>query len=244
MVSNFKQGTHSVSGIDLVIHDLVDGDSGYIEDYLRIYQELFPQYVRYLPVMRRRAEERADHTSIEKWHQWLLIVNDVPVGIVGFLYNRKKNVGLLMDFAIYPDARRLRGVDGSPFSKVILGLAMDQLVEDARLEAQTAPICLAAEVEYPRLLQKYIEYGYVKFPVEYFEPPSTPELEKVGDKIQELKNAEFGKMNIGAFQIPGHPKDLSDTNIIKIVLLAFLEDHYQLPLDHWLIRKVIQEISA
>ena len=244
MVSNFKQITHSVAGIELVIHDLVDGNSSYIEDYLKIYQELFPQYLRYLPVMQRRSEDRADHTSIEKWHQWLLIVNDVPIGIVGFLYNRKKNVGLLMDFAIYPTARRIKGSDGSPFSKVILGLVMDQLVEDAKEEAHPAPICLAAEVEYPRLLQKYMEYGYVKFPVEYFEPPSTPELEKVGDKIQELKSTDFGKMNIGAFQIPDYPNDLGDTNVIKVVLLAFLEDHYQLPLDHWLVQKVIQEISA
>ena len=56
MVSNFKQITHSVAGIELVIHDLVDGNSSYIEDYLKIYQELFPQYLRYLPVMQRRSE--------------------------------------------------------------------------------------------------------------------------------------------------------------------------------------------
>ena len=244
MVSNFKQEIYNAADVDLVIHDLVDGNSLYIEDYLTIYQELFPQYVRYLPVMRQRAGDAADKSSIEKWHQWLLVIHDKPVGIIGFMYNRKRNIGLLMDFAIYPAARKLRGPDGSPFAKFVLGLAMQKLVEDARENAQIAPICMAAEVEYPRLLTRYTEYGYVRFAVEYFEPPSTPELEKVGDKIQALKNADFGKMNIGAFQIPGYERDLGDAHTIKLVLLAFLEDHYQLSLDHWLVRKVIQEISA
>ena len=235
---------YAVPGINLIIHDLVNGNSQYIEDYLKIYKDLFPQYVRYLPLMRRRAEVYISNDALEKWHQWLLIVDDRPVGIVGFLYNRKRNVGLLMDFALYPEARNIR-IDGdTPFSKFVLGLSMQKLVEDAHENRHSAPICMAAEVEYPALLRRYREYGYVEFPVEYFEPPSTPELEKVGDKIHDLKNVEFGKMNIGAFQIPGFPNDLTNPDIIKVVLFAFLEDHYQLPSDHWLVRKVIQGIPV
>ena len=231
-------------GINLVVHDLVDRNSHYIEDYLKIYQDLFPQYVRYLPVMRRRAEVEMPQEAIEKWHQWLLMVDNQPVGIVGFLYNRKRNVGLLMDFAIYPEARNTRIYGDIPFSKFILELSMQKLVEDAQENQNSAPICMAAEVEYPALLQKYIEYGYVKFPVEYFEPPYTPELERVGDKIHDLKSVEFGKMNIGAFPIPGFPTDLTNPDTIRTVLFAFLEDHYQLSSDHWLVRKVIQGIPV
>jgi hypothetical protein len=230
--------------VDLVIHDLVDGNSKYIEEYLKIYRDLFPQYTRYVPVMRQRAAAQADRTSIEKWHQWFLMAGDKPVGIVGFLYNRKRNVGLLMDFAIYPDMRKIRLHGNMPFSQFVLNLSMQQLVEDARESRFTAPICLAAEVEYPALVKRYVEYGYVKFPVQYFEPPYTPELEKVGDKIQELGSIDYKKLYIGAFRIPGHPFDLNDPEIVRTVLLAFLEDHYQLPSSHWLVQKVAHEIPA
>lgn len=225
------------SDIDLVIHDLVDGNCRYIDDYLRIYRELFPQYVRYIPVMRRRAEVRADTSEYEKWHQWLLVVSGKPVGIIGFLYNRRRNVGLLMDFAIYPEARAIQAEDGIPFSKFILGLSMQQLVADARENEYLAPICMAAEVEYPALLKKYQEYGYVKFSVDYFEPPYTPELQKVGDKIENLNDMDYGKMYVGAFQIPDHPFDKDDPGVIKTVLSAFLIDHYKLSPNHWLVQQ-------
>lgn len=223
--------------IDLVIHDLVDGNSLYIDDYLRIYRELFPQYVRYVPVMRKRAETRADISGYEKWHQWLLVVGGTPVGIVGFLYNRKRNVGLLMDFAIYPEARTIRVEEGVFFTRFILDLSMQQLIADARDNRFAAPICMAAEVEYPALVKKYEEYGYVKFPVDYFEPPSTPELEKVGDKIEKLNAIDYGKMYIGAFQVPGHSFNQNDPDVIRAVLSALLIDHYQLPPTHWLVQE-------
>ncbi|MDP1545568.1 MAG: hypothetical protein Q8L87_06055 [Anaerolineales bacterium] len=231
--------------IDLVIHDLVDGNAKYIDDYLAIYQELFPQYVRYTPVMRQRAEVRVDQSANEKWHQWLLVMQGKPVGIVGFLYNRKRNIGLLMDFAIYPDSRNTRINGRITFSNFALNLSMRQLIEDARENGHESPICMAAEVEYPALVRKYIQYGYVKFPVEYLEPPYTPELEKVGDKILEVDNpADYERMFVGAFHIPGYPFDPVAPEIVKTVLLAFLEDHYHLPMDHWLIQKVIQEIPV
>lgn len=223
--------------IELVIHDLVNGNSRYIEDYLIIYRELFPQYVRYIPVMRRRSETAALESEIEKWHQWLLMVGGEPVGIVGFLYNRKRNVGLLMDFAIYPHARKIQ-VDGYvSFSFFILDLVMRQLITDAQENRFIAPLCMAAEVLHPPLLKKYEEYGYRKFSVDYFEPPSTPELEKVGDKIENLSAVDYGMMHVGAFPIPGHPFDESAPDIVKDVLSAFLIDHYQLPSDHWLVQK-------
>lgn len=233
-----------IPDVDLVIHDLVDGNTKYIEEYLKIYQDLFPQYIRYMPVMRQRAANRADRSQVEKWHQWLLMAGGDPVGIVGFLYNRKRNVGLLLDFAIYPEARKIQLGGKIRFSQFVLNLAMQQLTEDALENELVAPLCLAAEVEYPELVKKYVEYGYVEFPFEYFEPPSTPELEKVGDKIQGLNSVDFKKLHIGAFQIPGHFFASNDPEIMRTVLLAFLEDHYQLPVNHWLIQKVVQEISV
>ncbi len=230
-----------IEGIGLVIHDLVDGNSQYIDDYLAIYNELFPQYIRYAPVMRRRAEQVVDAFADEKWHQWLLVIHGKPVGIIGFLYNRKRNVGILMDFAIRPAWRNVQHKEFSSLANLALLLAMRQLVQDALGSGYPAPLCMAAEVEHTALLQKYFEYGYVEFPVEYYEPPYTPELAEVfGDK-DKLDKIAFGKMYLGAFQIPGHPFNPKNPDIIKAVLFALLVDHYSLPVDHWLFLKITQE---
>jgi len=61
-----------IQEIGLVIHDLIGGNSHYIDDYLAIYEELFPQYLHYTPVMRLRAENEVDQSAVEKWHQSLL----------------------------------------------------------------------------------------------------------------------------------------------------------------------------
>lgn len=228
----------------LTIHDLVNGNINFIDEYIKIYQALFPKYTRYVPVMRQRAKTKTGSLEIEKWHQWLLMIDDRPAGIVGFIYNRKRNLGLLMDFAIYPEFRKLKFDGALAFSHFVLNLAMQQLVEDAKENSPLPPICLAAEVEYPALLDKYKGYGYVEFAVEYFEPPSTPELEKVNDKIEELSPIKYERMHIGAFQIPGHVFDKDDSEIVRTVLFAFLEDHYRLPLNHWLVQKIIHEASV
>lgn len=230
---------------NLSILDLVDGNSRYIEEYLEIYRLLFPQYTRYIPLMRKRAEKLLDRNTNERWHQWLLFVDDLPAGIAGFLYNRKRNVGLLMDFAILEKFRHTPTPNHIRFSHHVLNLAMQQLVSDAREYGQGAPLCMAAEVEHPSLVRKYAEYGYVEFPVEYFEPPSTPELLELFDETQNLdKLIGYGRMFIGAFPIPGFPVSLKEPAHIKTVLLAFLQDHYHLPSGHWMIQKLIQEIPV
>ena len=230
--------------IGLVVHDLVGGNSLYIDDYLAIYEELFPQYSRYAPVMRWRAEKPAHGSAIEKWHQWLLVVKNIPVGIIGFIYNKKKNVGVLLDFAIRPEARRIQYNGTQRLAHLSLNLAMQELIRDAQLNGYNAPLCMAAEVEHPALVRKYVEYGFVKFPVEYFEPPYTPELIEASNGMQNLDRIGYERMDIGAFQISGHPFDANDPTIIRIVLLALLEDHYHLPADHWLAQKMFREIPV
>ncbi|HET7145483.1 MAG TPA: hypothetical protein VFI68_15800, partial [Anaerolineales bacterium] len=97
---NFKPcHMREIPEIGLVIHDLVGGNSRYIDEYIAIYGELLPRYIHYAPVMRRRAENPLDESAIEKWHQWLLMIEDRPVGMIGFLYNKNRNTAVLLDFA-------------------------------------------------------------------------------------------------------------------------------------------------
>jgi len=48
----------------------------------------------------------------------------------------------------------------------------------------------------------------------------------------------YKEMQLGIFQIPGHSLDPNDPQLLKTVLLTLWEDHYCLPADHWLLRKI------
>lgn len=230
-----------VLGIHLVVHDLIGGNVSYIDDYIRIYHELFPQYSRYVPIMRQRAETPTDRSANETWHQWLLMIRDEPVGIVGFLYNSKRNTGVLLDFAIRPHARRICH-KGKRLAHFCLNLAMQQLILDAQERGRTAPLCMIAEVEYDHLVWRYVEYGFVVLPFEYFEPPTTPELREASYVTENLDKMDYERMYLGAFQIPGHPFNPEDPGVLKSILFTLLKDHYHLPDEHWLVRKMLQDV--
>jgi hypothetical protein len=225
--------------IGLVIHDLHGTDVSFIDEYLAIHNELLPEYSRYAPVMRLRAEKPVDESATEKWHQWLLEMGGRSVGMIEFLYNRKRNAGILLDFAIHSNARDIQYQGYSRLAGLVLELAMRQLTQDANLNGHAAPLCMIAEVDHAPLVQKYKEYGYVEFPIEYFEPPATPELENISTGELNFDKIGYKEMHLGAFQIPGHPFDPSDPNILKTVLLTLWEDHYCLPADHWLVQKIV-----
>ena len=223
----------------LEIQDLVNGQTEHLEEYIDIYKTLFPQYVRYIPIMRKRASLSFNSMDIERWHQWLLRLNRQAVGIAGFLYNRRRNIGLLMDLAIKPEARSFVASNGERFARHVLDLAIQQLKLDALEDGMNGPLCMAAEVEHRALLEQYTRYGYVKYPVEYFEPPGTPELANITQEPDDLKKIGFGQMYVGAFPVPGNEVHVDSPKVVKEVLNAFLIDHYRLSSDHWLIQKLI-----
>ena len=233
---------HNIPEIGLTIDDLVDGNSSQIDEYLALYNELLPQYYRYAPVMRQRAESRADKSSLEKWHQWLLKINNQPVGMIGVIYNRNRNTGILMDFAIKAEARKISYKQHDRFAGLILQLAMEQLITDAQEFHPEHPLCMIAEVEHAPLVKKYGQYGYREFPIDYYEPPYTPELLKNANNPENLDKIGYQKLHLGAFEIPGQPFDPNDAKIIKTAVLTLLEDHYRLPAGHWLIQKMIEQV--
>jgi len=231
-----------ISEIGFEIHDLAYGTSEHIDKYLKIYEELLPQYSRYTPVMRQRAEKRSDNASIEQWHQWLLTIHNQPVGMIEFIYNRKRNMGILLDFAVQPEARNIQYLEHKSLASLILNLARRRLIEDAQINGHIAPLCMVTEVEYIPLVRKYEEYGFVEFSIEYFEPPFTPELAGVSSEAKKFDKIGYKKMYLGAFQIQNNPINPSDPNIIKTALLTLWEDHYCLPVDHWLMQKILKGI--
>jgi len=231
-----------IKEIELVIHDLVGGGAAHIDDYLGLYNELFPEYIRYMPLMRWRAEKPVDDSAQEKWHQWLILIKDKPIGIIGFLYNRNRNVGILMDFAIRPEVRKIQFTEDQKLPLLILRMAMRQLVDDSLANGHASPLFMIAEVEHASLLRKYVEYGYLEFPVEYYEPSYPLELTQASVESKNLDKMDYKQMYLGAFQLPGRPFDPNNSELIKTALFTILVDHYGLPADHWLIQKMLIEI--
>lgn len=120
----------------------------------------------------------------------------------------------------------------------MLSLATRQLTFDAGDAGHSAPLGMIAEVEYARLVEKYKEYGFLKFPVKYFEPPFTPALSDMSAGENNFDTIGYKEMILGVFQIPGHSLDPNDPQLLKKVLLTLWEDHYCLPADHWLLQKI------
>jgi len=224
------------------IHDIVDENTFYLNDYLKIYTDYLPHYSRYLPVMRQRAEKRIDIQALERWHQWLVFFDGKPAGMVGFLYNRMRNLGILMDFAVVEDFRELDLPYQGRFAGWLLNLAMKQLDLDAAEIGNPLPLCLAAEVEHIPLVERYLEYGFVELPVDYFEPPSTPELNDLVEP-ENIEQVGYRRLYLGAFPIPGSGFDSTDEWVVDTILRALLEDHYQLPKNHWLLEKISSSIQ-
>lgn len=226
--------------IGLAIHNVIGGHTEYLEEYMALYEEYLPQYMRYAPAMRQRAVAPVDPAAIEIWYQWVIRVKDRPVGIIGFLYNCKRNVGIMVDFAIEPEIRNFQYQNHPTFASLIIEIAMEQLRHDALEHGYRAPLGLIAEVEHEHLARKYGEYGYLRLPVEYQEPPYTPELANLLPDKQDLDQIGFVPLYLGIFQPSDCLLNPNDPRLINTVLLTLFEDHYHLPSEHWLIQKLLR----
>lgn len=226
----------------LRIHDVVDGNTTYLDVYLKIYTDYLPHYARYLPVMRQRAKKRVNVQALERWHQWLVMYESRPAAMIGFLYNRVRNLGILMDFAVIEDFREVDFPGRGRFAGKLLYLAMEQLKKDAAEIGNPVPLCMIAEVEHERLVERYLEYGFIEFPVEYYEPPGTPELAGL-IQLWDFEQVGYRPLHLGAFPIPGSGFHSTGAWVVDLILRALLEDHYRLPENHWLREQVLSSIQ-
>ncbi len=226
----------------LSIHDVVDGNTTFLNDYLKIYTDYLPHYARYLPVMRQRAERQIDIQNLERWHQWLVLFDGKPAAMVGFLYNRVRNLGILMDFAVVDEFREFELTNQGRFAGWLLYLAKERLKLDAAEIGNPTPLCLAAEVEHIPLVERYMEYGFVEFPIEYYEPPTTPELKDLIEP-ENIEQVGYKRLFLGAFPIAMSEYFSADEWLVDMILRALLEDHYRLPENHWLLEKISGSIK-
>jgi hypothetical protein len=220
----------------LKIWELIgSGDEVRIEAMLGLYARLFPQYTHYIPRMRQRVkfgeENRAGHIV----HYWLVEVDGQPAALRTFRYVRNRNCGLAIALAVDPAFRQVL-VNGERLSMFLAHVCLHQVIADAERLGDPPVLGMVNEVEFPRLMEHYKRNGIMELPVKYVEPVFLSQDEAA--PLQFLPTAlgflPNPKLNGRAYD----PKKVSD------FALAFLVDHYGLPVDHPEIQAVLNSIPT
>ncbi len=216
------------------------GDSARIEAMLGLYARLFPQYAYYAPRMRRRAvfgeERRTGHIV----HYWLVEANGQPVGIRTFRYVRERHCGIAVALAIDPIYRDIV-INEQRLSLFLIRTCLDQIIEDAQRLGDPPPFGMINEVEYPRLMEHYKRYGIVELPVKYIEPVFPPDVERQS-RVEEIKLLHFIPTSLGILPNPALNRHAYSKENVADFALAFLVDHYGLPVDHPQVQSVLDSI--
>ncbi|HEY9152208.1 MAG TPA: GNAT family N-acetyltransferase [Anaerolineales bacterium] len=216
------------------------GDEARLEAMLGLYAGLFPQYAHYVPRMRRRAalghEQRPGHMV----HYWLVEVNGQPAGLRTFRYVRNRQCGLAIALAVDPAFRRVT-VNEQRLAQFLVYACLDQVIADAKGFGDAPVLGMVNEVETRRLMEHYQNYGIIELPVKYAEPvfPSEHETRSRDEEIALLR---FLPISLGF--LPNAALNGQAYRVEKVAdfVLAFLVDHYGLPVDHPQVRAALDSI--
>ncbi|MDD2923485.1 MAG: hypothetical protein PHQ36_14460 [Anaerolineales bacterium] len=233
-----------IEEIGLEIHDVVDGALARLDDLLDVYLDLFPEYARYIAVMRRRANRPPNATRPFIEHQWLALIDGRPAGLVVFKYNYKRNCGLGLDLGVRPDFRKTKATyqGQTRLAKILIDLRHEQIARDAFSFGNPLPLGVLVEVESPKVVARFMEYGMQLLPIEYFEPPVTEDAFELVN-LDEIEKTGFKPMHLGAYPIDRGEFNLEDPVQISRFIKALLIDHYGLLETHWAVRQALQSIS-
>ena len=231
----------NIPELDLEIYDIIGGRNlEHLDDFLQLYGDYLPQYIRYEPLMRQRACQPLDANALYYWHQWLVRQAGKPAAMLTFVLNRKRNMGIFLDFIVTPEARAIHYQGHTRMAGLLLELIWEQLKLDARADGLPTPEFLIAEVEHIQLVERYKQYGFAELPVEYYEPPYTPNLAEIFDPAELEQYIGYRRLYLGAFAIPGGQFDPADPDTICKIVETLLIDHYQLRPEHWTVNKALR----
>lgn len=217
-------------------------DTVRIEAMLRLYEKLFPKYAHYVPRMRRRAEFGEERRTGHVVHYWLVEVDGRPAAIRTFRYVHNRRVGLAHALAVDPAYRQVT-VDGQRLSMFLVDACLDQIVLDAKRFGDPPPLGMVNEVESSQLMEHYKRHGILELPVQYVEPvfPS----ERIGrTRQEEIALVNFSPMLLGFLPDVAAEIRIYTSELVSNFVLAFLVDHYGLPVDHPQVQSVLDSIPV
>jgi hypothetical protein len=219
---------------------LGSGDTVRIEALLRLYAELLPQYAHYVPRLRRRAESGEERRLGNIVHYWLLEVDGQPAAFHTFRYVQKRRVGLSQALAVKP-AYRTEYVCWQPLSMYLLHACLDQISADAKRLGDEFTYGVVSEVEPSNLMDRYMEHGVLELPLAYVKPVFPPG-QAGRTRAEEIALAHFVPMFLGILPEPDRGVPFYTSDLIANFALAFLIDHYGLPVEHREVQSVLSSI--
>ncbi len=221
---------------------LGSGDTERIDAMCALYGRLFPQYAHYIPRMKRRAQFGVEHRPGHVVHYWLVEVDGKPAALRTFRYVRDRRVGLAHALAVDP-AYRTVTVNGQRLSVFLIHACLDQVIADGKRLGDEPVLGMVNEVEAQHLMERYRSYGISELPVKYVEPVF-PAEDAGRTREEEVKLVHFSPMFLG-FLPDGVLSSRKYTNeLIADFVLAFLVDHYGLPVDHPQVQAVLESIPV
>lgn len=212
------------------------GDETRIEAMLELYARLFPQYAHYVPRMRQRAKFGVEHRLGHIVHYWLVEVDGQPAALRTFRYIRTRNCGIAIALAVDPAFREVF-VNGHKLSMFLMHTCLDQIIADAEQLGAPPVLGMVSEVEFPRLMEHYQHNGMQELPIKYLEPIFLPKL-----KTNEAAPIQFMPAILGFLPNPKLGGRAYDAKNVADFALAFLVDHYGLPVDHPQVQAVLNSI--
>lgn len=227
----------------LHIYDVINNQVAHLDALLVLYTELFPQYVSALSQVRERALLPADADPRFIRHQWLLTLNQAPVGLASFGLGLQRGIGFCLSIAIRPIYRRLAWGVYPRFSAFMVRQMVRQLEVDAS-RSGCPPRGMVVEIDMadpakeksrPHLIDRYLEYGFVPLPVTYYEPAF-------------VRNAPASAAQpMDLYMLPIHADDCDQPvpcpKLLNDVVDTMLLDHYGLAENDWIVQQARKSIE-
>lgn len=212
--------------IGLQLHDLVGGNTAKIDELLTLFRKTFPQYAQTAPRLVQKAALPANANPHFVAHQWLLEIDQQPAGLCSFKYNPARGLGLVVFISVAEEFRKVL-LEGKRVSEWLIDSCIAQICQDARSLGRPAPDGLVLEVEPPRLVERYCQFGFVRLPVNYREPIFS-QARQGNCGPDNLNQVSFEPRFLGAFPIGVQPEALRTRAFTERVITMLALDHYQI----------------
>lgn len=207
------------------LYDLIGGNTEKLDAFLRLFRETFPQYAQTAPRLAEKAARPANANPRFIAHQWLLEIDGVPAGLCSFKYSPFRHLGMVVFISVAPQFRHEQ-LDGKRISEWLIANCTEQIRQDARRLGRPAPDGLVLEVEPPRLVERYRQFGFVTLPVDYWEPIFLQPRQ--GSAPTDLDRVSFQPRFLGAFPIGVSSSALLTRAFQERVIAMLACDHYQI----------------
>jgi hypothetical protein len=252
MIQSLTQVFQTEQG-ELQIVDVMNKQVEHLEDLLDLYRELFPQYTSALDGVRNRANSPTDSDPRFVHHQWVVLLNGMPVGMTSFRLAVKHGFGLGLSLAIRPTYRRIALEKHKRLSDLIIEQTLAQMEFDATNHGQKF-IGMIIEVEAPDsledpdqkksredLLARYQRSGFIFLPIISHEPAF---IRKDGVDSS-LPDKTSPPMRLCILPAQSNDKiNMLEAGMLHQVIDVLLIDHYGLEEDHWIVKQARASVST